>query len=165
MTQKEILLGQLEACQDKNHWFVAMSGALKGLTAEQAAAASKNGAHSVREILYHVMYWNERYLQRFNGREPPEPKNNDATFSAGGAGQSEAEWRALVERFDSAMNGWKKTIREADEAALAAPIRKDSAASWHSALADMMIHTAYHIGQIVTLRKLQGTWDSAQGVN
>ncbi len=165
MTQKEILLGQLEACRDKNHWFVAMSGALKGLNAEHAAAASKNDTHSVREILYHVVYWNERYLQRFKGRETPDPGDNDETFSLVNAGKNEADWRELVERFDSVMKGWEKAISEADEAALVAPVRKESTASWHSALADMMIHTAYHIGQIVTLRKLQGIWDPAQGVN
>jgi uncharacterized damage-inducible protein DinB len=165
MIQKEILLSQLSACHDDNHWFVAMSGVLKGLSAKQAAApAAGSGAHSIWEILYHVTYWNDRWLQRYNGKESPEPRDNDETFLPGIAEQDEPQWRALVERYSSVMKAWRTIIREADEAALAAPAQKGPEASWHSVLSDMILHTAHHGGQIVTLRKLQGSWDTAQGV-
>jgi hypothetical protein len=36
---------------------------------------------------------------------------------------------------------------------------------WWSPLAQQNIHNAYHIGQIVLLRKLQGAWDSSKGVS
>ena len=104
-------------------------------------------------------------MERFHGKETPGPKDNDESFFIGSGDFGESQWRALVERFDSIMKGWKKAILEADEAALAAPIKKASDTDWHSALADMIIHTAYHLGQIVTLRKLQGSWDPKQGVN
>ncbi len=164
MTQKEILIHQLEACHDANHWFVSMGSALKGLTAKQAAAdLPGKGGHSVWGLLYHITFWNERYLQKFTGTETPGPKTNDETFVPG-TGTGEAEWSALVARFNKTMTDWKEAIRGADEAALAAPVGKGNGGDWHSALADMMIHTAHHIGQIVTLRKVQGSWDPAQGV-
>ncbi len=165
MTQKEILLGQLEACHDKNGWFVAMGGALKGITAEQASAGSAKGAHSIWEILYHVVFWNERYLRLFKGNATPGPKDNDSTFVAESRKFDESEWQALCGRFDAVMDGWKKAISETTASELSAPTKKDSTESWYSALSQMMIHTAYHIGQIVTLRKLQGSWDPAQGVS
>jgi uncharacterized damage-inducible protein DinB len=166
MTQKDILLEQLEACHEKNGWFVAMSSALKNLTAAQAAAAGpEKGAHSIWEIFYHVVFWNERYLLRYKGQVTPEPKDNDSTFMPEGGTLGESEWSVLNGRFDSVMEGWKTAIRESEAKKLAAPIKKDSSVSWYAALSHMMIHTAYHIGQIVTLRKLQGSWEPAQGVN
>jgi uncharacterized damage-inducible protein DinB len=163
MTQKEILLAEIGSCHDVNHWFVAMNGALKGLGAAQAAADCGNGAHSIRQILYHVTYWNDRWLQRFiGGKQTPGPKDNDESF-----GPPEADagsWKTLVERFDAVMKAWTKVIGEAEDSALAAPIQKDSKSEWHELIGDMILHTAYHLGQIVTLRKLQGSWDPAQGV-
>ena len=38
-------------------------------------------------------------------------------------------------------------------------------APWFSPLAQQNIHNAYHIGQIVLLRKLQGSWDRTKGVS
>jgi hypothetical protein len=37
--------------------------------------------------------------------------------------------------------------------------------SWYDMFAQMTIHNAYHIGQIVHLRKQQGSWNQAQGVS
>ena len=42
--------------------------------------------------------------------------------------------------------------------------RDDVNCIWET-LAHQNIHNAYHIGQIVLLRKLQGSWDSSQGVS
>jgi uncharacterized damage-inducible protein DinB len=164
VTQKEILLEQLSACQEKNGWFVSMSTALRGLTAAQACVSPGGDAHSVWQILNHVIFWNERYLMRFRDEKLPRAENNELTFMGEGTGD-EAEWKLAVERFDSVMKDWQKAIRDADEAKLAGPVKSDSDTSWHSAIASMAIHTAHHIGQIVTLRKVLGTWDSAQGVS
>lgn len=165
MTQKEIFLEQLGTCHDKNGWFVAMNGALNGLTAEQAARDSDNGAHSVWQIVNHLIFWNERYLLRFKEQSPAEAGDNDSTFEGESAEAGESDWQRTRERFDAVMVKWKNALREAEESKLAGPVRKDSTVSWHAALSNMAIHTAYHIGQIVTLRKKQGSWDPKQGVS
>ena len=51
-----------------------------------------------------------------------------------------------------------------EEARLDSPVRPEGGETWWQVLLNMTIHTAYHVGQIVTLRKEQGDWDRANGV-
>jgi len=63
------------------------------------------------------------------------------------------------------MTEWIDAVENADQARLEAPVREGADESWLKALAHTAIHTAYHIGQIVTIRKANGDWDPAQGVS
>jgi hypothetical protein len=54
------------------------------------------------------------------------------------------------------MSEWKDVVEEAD-------INKLNDRS--SELAHLTIHITYHTGQIIYIRKLQGIWNSKNGVN
>jgi uncharacterized damage-inducible protein DinB len=162
MTPRQVLLGQLVACHDHSAWFVCMQGALAGLAAEQAARQADAGGHSVWQILNHVTFWNDRYLRRFRDLPLSEVAENASTFAPPG---TPAEWKSACAGFDNVMNEWKKALAEAAEAKLEGPVRTDAPETWYTAIANMTIHTAHHIGQIVTLRKMQGSWDPHQGVS
>jgi hypothetical protein len=53
------------------------------------------------------------------------------------------------------MAAWETAIKTADEAKLS---------KWASTLDHINTHTAYHTGQIMYVRKLQGVWDPNKGV-
>ena len=53
------------------------------------------------------------------------------------------------------MTEWEQSVESADEAKL-----KD----WYSDIAHIGTHNAYHIGQIVFVRKEQGSWNPDKGV-
>ncbi len=165
MTARELLLVQLAACHGSSGWFVSMQAALAGLSASQAAWRPEGPGHSIWEILSHVVFWNERYLTRFRGGAVENVDDNDATFEVEGAPGDEPTWRAACAGFDRVMNGWKEALRTADDAKLESPAVGWSPETWGSKLSHMTIHTANHIGQIVTLRRLQGSWDPGQGVS
>lgn len=165
MTQKQIILEQLAACHDRNGWFVAMSGALAGLDAAQAARSAGPSSHSVWQILYHVTYWNERSLKRLRGEDPgPVVSVNEESFGPS-AGGGETEWRALQDEYDRVMKELVRCVQDQSEEKLQSPVSADAKEIWYGSLANLTLHAAHHIGQIVTLRKLQGSWDSKQGVS
>jgi hypothetical protein len=56
----------------------------------------------------------------------------------------------LYRKLDSVLTAWEKAIEEADDAKLQ---------SWYSTIAHLGTHNAYHTGQIIFIRKLQGSWD------
>ena len=164
MTTKELLLEQFTACYDENGWFVALKNALLNLTAEQAAWKPENADNSIWETLSHLTFYNEAYLKRFKGIDYEYPvSSNDETFSRAENAADEA-WGAEVERFVSVMSEWRKLLEAADEAKFdeAVPNKKTS---WSLLISHVNIHNAYHGGQIVLLRKLQDSWDAAEGVN
>ena len=152
-TAKSILLDQLRSTHNKAEWFVPANTAVDGLTAEQANWTDGKGSHSVGQLATHLVFWNRRYLRKFNGE--PEEKfsgNNDETFTRFDSKQ----WSATVKDLDAVMTEWEKAVEAADDAKLA---------SWYTMLANIAAHNAYHIGQIVYVRKEQGSWDPSKGVN
>ncbi len=151
-TLRGILLEQLHTTHDDEDWFVPAKVAVAGLTAEQAKWTPPGGGHSVGQLAYHLWYWNSRALQRFNGEKPgPYDGNNDETFNDFNA----AQWADLQQKLDQVMTDWEKAVESADDQKLAANA---------SLVEHVAMHNAYHIGQILYVRKLEGAWDPSKGV-
>lgn len=165
MNTKEILLKQFDRCYNENGWFVAVRNALDGVTVEQAAwKPDGSNDNCIWEMLSHVTYYNNAYLQRFKGIEfEYDVTDNDQTFSTGE--YSEDDWQADVARFDAVMNEWRSLLEQADEAKFSQPVPTKPERIWADLLADVNAHNAYHGGQILLLRKLQGAWNANKGVS
>ena len=163
MTTKEFLLEQFDACYNENGWFVALKNALNNLTAEQAAWKTENLGNSIWEILTHLNFYNEAYLKRFKGIDYVYPtQDNDETFASA---ETEADWRAEVERFDLIMSEWRNLLEAASEEKFDETVSATNKSAWSSLLAHVNAHNAHHGGQIVVIRKLQGSWDAKKGVS
>jgi uncharacterized damage-inducible protein DinB len=151
-TLKGVLLEQLRSTHSSQEWFVSGNTAIQGLTAEQARWTDGKGNHSVGQLTYHLVFWNKEMLAKFKGEKKQTfSGNNDETFNNFNAEQ----WADLVKQFDQNMTDWEKAVEAADDATVA----KNA-----SLIAHIGTHNAYHIGQIVFVRKEQGSWDPAKGV-
>lgn len=161
---KQLLVEQFTTCYDENGWFVALKNAVSGVTAEQAVWKPEKIDNSIWEILSHLNYYNYAYLERFKGVDYVYPTDdNDATFSS--AEVSEAAWRATVEKFDSVMKEFRTLIESADENKFEESVSATNESKWSTVIADINAHNAHHGGQVVLLRKLQGSWNSKEGVS
>ena len=151
-TLKSILLEQLRSTHDVKEWFVPANVAVEGLTAEQANWTDGKGNHSVGQLAYHLVFWNRRSLAKFKGEQPESYSGkNDDTFN----NFDSKQWPALVKQLDEVMTEWEKAVAAADEEKLK---------SWYSTIAHIGAHNAYHIGQIIYVRKEQGSWNPEKGV-
>lgn len=152
MTMREVLLAELKSTHGEEEWFVPANIAVKGLTAEQASWTDGKGNHSVGQLAYHIVYWNKRNLQVLKGEKPEKfSGNNDETFDKFDA----KTWNDTVQQLDQVMNELEKWVETADEAKL-----KENA----QVFTHISTHNAYHIGQIIYVRKEQGSWDPKNGV-
>ena len=152
VTLRSILLEQLRTTHNNKDWFVDGNTAVAGLTPEQANWTDGKGNHSVGQLAYHLVFWNQQELAKFKGETPAKfSGNNDETFTNFDAKQ----WASTVQQLDQVMTDWEKAIEAADDKKLQA---------WYSDIAHIGTHNAYHIGQIVYVRKEQGSWDPAKGV-
>jgi len=160
---KETLLAQYDTCYNKNGWFVAVRNAIEGVTAEQAAWKPAGTDNSIWESLAHISYYNNAYLQRFKGVDfKHEIANNDETFRGG---ETDDAWQTEVAKFDALMTEWRTLIAAADEAKFTEPVSAENQASWAEIIALVNTHNAYHGGQVLLLRKLQGAWNPEKGVS
>jgi len=152
-TLRSILLEQLRSTHHQKEWFVPVDVAVEGLTAKQAAWKDKSGNHSINELVNHLTFWNQRQLEKFKGQKSaPFDGNNEETFNKS---LDSAGWAAAVEKLDAILTEWERAVEQADEHKLQ---------SWASTIAHIGAHNAYHIGQIVQIRRLQGAWDPEKGV-
>lgn len=163
MSVKNILLEQFSTCFDENGWFVAVRNAIDGLNAEQAAWKPNGIENSIWETLGHLTFYNYAYLERFKGVDYKyATDDNDETFEAG---STDEEWNAAVAKFDAVMNEWRELIAAADESKFLQPVSETNPASWAKLILMVSAHNAYHAGQILLTRKLQGCWNPAKGVS
>jgi uncharacterized damage-inducible protein DinB len=151
-TLRSILLEQLKTTHSQEDWFVPANVAVQGLTAEQASWRDGKENHSIGQLAAHLVFWNRQNLAKFNG-EPSEKfsGNNNGTFET----FDEKKWIAIVKDLDDVMTAWEKAVQAADDAKLNA---------WASTIAHIGTHNAYHTGQILYIRKQQGSWNPANGV-
>ena len=63
------------------------------------------------------------------------------------------------------MAKWREVLKNADDAKLGQLAAHRNETDWGTEIANMNAHNAYHGGQILLLRKLQGAWDPDRGVN
>ena len=151
-TLKSILLEQLKTTHNNKDWFVPANIAVEGLTADQANWTDGKGNHSIGQLAYHLVFWNTQVLMKFKGETPPKfSGNNDETFTAFDA----KKWNDIVQQLDKVMADLEKFVESADDKA----IEKHA-----STIAHVGTHNAYHIGQIIYIRRLQGSWNPEKGV-
>ncbi|MFE4895288.1 DinB family protein [Peribacillus butanolivorans] len=165
MNLKAVLLEQMGACYEQKNWIVPLNIAIDGLSAEQASWKTGD-SNSIWQIVNHLIFWNERYLNRFKGLPlSQEEVNNNATFDSTNSNETNEEWKSVVLQLLRVMSDWADAIKDCDEEKFHSAAYKESDAPWSSVIANINIHNAYHIGQIVEIRKAQGVWESKNGVN
>jgi uncharacterized damage-inducible protein DinB len=151
-TLRSILLEQLRTTHSEKDWFVPIDVAVDGLTAEQASWKDASGNHSVGQLTNHLLFWNRQELAKFKG-EPPEKfsGNNDETFNNFDA----KKWSDTVRQLDQVMVELEKFVEAVDDKTLQ---------TLASEIAHIGTHNAYHVGQMIFVRKLQGSWNPEKGV-
>ena len=151
-TLRELLLLQLRSTHNNSDWFVAGNTAMKGLIVEQASWNDGKGNHSVGQLAHHLVFWNRHTLERLNGSKEPYNGSNDETFTK----FDSKTWTDTVRQFDEVMSDIEKWVETTDEVKLK---------QWASTISNVCTHNGYHIGQIIYVRKEQGSWDPNMGVN
>ncbi len=156
MTLKRIdlLLKVLDSTFDKESWYAPFKHAIEGLTAEQAIwKPSREATKNIWENVNHLTYYKERLAANLEGREWTHNLNGDETFYLTDQSNDDKEWKKVVERSENAQCKLRQVMeiisdRELDQNSL------------EGKLLDIMLHDAYHTGQIMQLRKMQGSWPS-----
>jgi uncharacterized damage-inducible protein DinB len=162
---KDILLKQFATCYNENGWFVAVRNTLEGVTAEQAVWKPEGSDNSIWETLAHLSYYNNAYLIRFGGANYEyKVADNDATFEAP-ENPTDEDWKVEVENFDRVLRGLRSLIEAADDRKFDEHVSATNKASWAELILNINAHNAYHGGQILLIRKLQGSWNPENGLS
>ncbi len=144
--------------------FLEPAAVLDGLTSEQALAKPLGLPHSIAEIVSHMCYWQEWF-----NRCAVTGFSAAAEHAADGwPAVSTEDWDAVRTRFLASIEEAKRIVRESDS--LGEPLLPPdvqipvlSKDSLGSGILHAAVHSAHHLGQIITMRQLMGLWPPAAG--
>ncbi len=126
---------------------------LRGLTHQQASAVPTGAPHSIYQELWHATVVLEKSLD--SGRVVLETWPLAEHFPTASAPSNEIEWRDLVARFLAAST---RAVSMSQQPGWLESKEPGYDLTWRDALEFLAVHTAYHMGKIVLLRQLLGTW-------
>jgi hypothetical protein len=150
---RENLVGLLTG----EHAHVGTKRAFEGLRPENRTARPRAGAHSIWELLEHLRIAQEdivRYTLDPAWRSPDFPSGY---WPAATETVSDQRWSASVDAF---LGGLEETVALARDAArdLTARIPHGEGRTYLRQVLLIADHNAYHVGQVVDLRKALGDW-------
>lgn len=151
---KSYLLEQFNTAYDTDIWFVSFKSAVQDLNEEQALYKTAADVHSVYELVTHLCFWNERYLQKLKNESPAPIYSNEVTFE----NKEALSWDALLIKTSEVFAAWQNALTSIADETL-------QTNDWKETIGHLTTHNAYHVGQIVLLRKLQGNWDKTKGIS
>lgn len=148
----DVLMNQLLANANDPSWHVPFQQSVDDLTEDEAFWTPANGCHSIAEIIQHLLYWNETWQTRY--REPqvdaiPSIGDNHNSFMI----PDNATFAELRDRLLEVLLQWQELLSAAklEQEVNGFPVP----AKWWELVSNAATHNAYHIGQIVYIRKLQ----------
>lgn len=158
MSKKELLQNGVKQVFYDEEWYPPISDALKNLTAAQACWQPEGKAsNTIWENVNHLLFFKERLLSRIHKDNSfVAPQNNDDTFVQGGPNDEDA-WQQTVKRTLQVHDALQSSLSSLQEGEL--DQLSPSLPIWQQYL-NILLHDAYHTGQIIQLRKLQGSWPS-----
>lgn len=116
---------------------------LSDLTEEQAMTLPAGSPYTAAQVTAHMHYWQGKGLAKRLGQPWPQAEHLDDTFTLPPPGT----WETLRADF-------LKGVEE---------IQHLAEAGEEYGYVGCALHNAYHLGQIVTLRRLMGLWPPAGG--
>ena len=145
---------------------------LEGLASAESGEALTHlkpaGApHSIYEELWHVVFWQQITLDWINGTETPYPKSSLDGFPTV-LDMEKEPFAALCDRFFAGMNTAANAANDVNrhDVEIRCPSRPNQPTRVMTVieqLQNLAAHNAYHLGRIVLLRQLAGSWPPASG--
>jgi len=152
MREIDRLVDQMEQAHVGDPWTSApLVPLLDGLTAEQASAKPIPDAHSIWEIVLHLIVTQEYIVELVRDISRPfEPGDEWPSVEE----RTEDAWRFTVERFRAGEAETREVVAaEVSDERLDAPFREGGTAAYNN-LHGYIQHAFYHGGQISVLKRL-----------
>lgn len=148
----DLLLNVLDSTYEKESWYAPLKHAIEGITAEQATwRPAGEATKTIWENVNHLIYYKERLVSNMQGIEWTNNLDGDQTFSLSEQSNDDAEWNKIAKRAEEVYHNLRQLLIKTPEKEIE---------QLEGKLLDIFLHDAYHTGQIIQIRKMQGSWPS-----
>ncbi|HQR31387.1 MAG TPA: DinB family protein [Blastocatellia bacterium] len=151
MTETHRINSQLKRAYQGEAWHgPSVRELLNGVTAEQAAARPIPNAHSIWELVNHIIAWEQITRRRLEG-DPVKNPTNEMNFPPVND-SSETAWQTTLQALATSNQALRDAIKKIDDAKLE-EIVPEAIYSNYAMLHGVIQHDLYHAGQIALLKK------------
>jgi len=153
---------------DARHWlvetvaFVPPGQAVEALDPVLADRRATGASHSIAEIVAHMVHWQEWFASRIEGQGGPAV----AHAADGWPVVAPGSWKALRDRYLAGLERVAALNASGDGARPLVPALEFPPLAHYTvgdALQHVGQHNAHHLGQVVLLRQLLGSWPPPSG--
>jgi len=137
---------------------VTFDKAVSGIPADKRGARAPGFEHSSWELLEHIRIAQDDILDFcINDAYQHTMKWPDDYWPKAAAPPSDDAWQKSLTAYEHSLERLRQLVREVEDLTATVPTGKDNQTYLRSILltAD---HTAYHVGQLVAVRKALGAW-------
>jgi uncharacterized damage-inducible protein DinB len=136
-------------------WCVNLESALKGTTAAQSVWKPASQGNSIRQLVNHLNFYNERLAYKLEETpNPPKANTNLDTFGENPEAD-EADWQACLKQTEEVSARLRKALGALTDEDLSRPFGEGTLLDY---LIGWLPHDLFHTGQIVQLRRMQEAW-------
>jgi hypothetical protein len=141
------------------HAHAKFEDAIKGLPATLRGTKPENFPHSPWMILEHLRIAQWDILEFSRGEKHKSPKWPEGYWPKEEAPPTEAAWKRSVDQFESDLNAMKDLVKNPKTDLFSKIPWGDGQTILREALL-VADHNAYHVAQLVDVRRLLGAWES-----
>jgi uncharacterized damage-inducible protein DinB len=143
--------------------FAPPAHVLEDLSGSDTSRRLEGAPHTIEEIVAHMVFWQEWFLNRCRGVDTPPPQRASDGWPPVAVGSWDQTHQRFLDGLKDAVSLGSDDARSA--ARLAPPIAFPPLAHYtlRDALTHIAVHNAHHLGQIVMLRQLLGRWPPPSG--
>lgn len=136
-------------------WCVNLESALKGTTAAQSVWKPPSDGNSIRQLVNHLNYYNERLANKLENIPNPSNANTNLDTFGENPEADEADWQDCLRRTEEVAAKLRKALDALQDEDLSRPFGEGTLLDY---LIGWLPHDLFHTGQIVQLRRMQEAW-------
>lgn len=149
MTELQKIVQLFTDLQKGDCWIgLNLQDALSSVDAATASYKRTENGNAIWQLVNHLIYWRKTVMIRLNGKNE-RPEMTDFYFPEN---RTEVLWQETVTEFEKVSDTFIQTLKAFDENKLdqASPKKEQT---YYQLLMGCLQHDAYHMGQIVLLKK------------
>ncbi len=149
MTELQKIVQLFTDLQKGECWIgLNLQDALSGVNATTASYKRTENGNAIWQLVNHLIYWRKTVMIRLSGKNE-RPEMTDFYFPEN---RTEALWHETIVEFEKVSDTFIHAVKAFDETKLDQPSPKKEQ-TYYQLLMGCLQHDAYHMGQIVLLKK------------
>jgi uncharacterized damage-inducible protein DinB len=154
-SEHKILVDELKKLLLGGNAHVSLKDALKGLSPELRGTKPSNMPYSIWQLVEHICIAQSDMLQFCKDADHKSPKWPDEYWPRQNAPKNDSAWNESLKQIEADMDEFIELIKRAD---LYQKIPHGQGQNILLEALQIADHNAYHIGEIIALRRMMGDW-------